>query len=100
MVDSGSQHASRSRLKARVTGVVQGVGFRYATRNAAQRLGEVRGYVRNLPDGSVEVDAEGPRDQLERLASWLKKGPPGAHVRNLEARYTAYQGFYRRFVIE
>ncbi len=100
MASSGSKDAAPSRLKARVTGRVQGVGFRYATRDAAQRLRGVRGYVRNLPDGSVEIEAEGPRDQLERLATWLRKGPPGAHVRNLEARYLPYEGFYRRFAIE
>ena len=90
---------SRKTLHARVEGMVQGVGFRYTTVRQARRLG-LSGYVRNLADGSVEVVAEGEEDRLRRLAAWLKQGPPGAHVRNLEQRYRPDQGFYRDFRVE
>jgi acylphosphatase len=62
-----------------VRGVVQGVGFRWATEREARRLG-VRGYVRNLPTGDVEIVAEGRPDAIDRLVAWTKHGPPGARV--------------------
>ena len=63
----------------RVTGRVQGVGFRWWTRRAAESLG-LRGSVRNLPDGSVEVQVAGPRDAVARLEESLHRGPPASRV--------------------
>jgi acylphosphatase len=63
----------------RVTGRVQGVGFRWWTRSLATRLG-VSGSVRNLPDGSVAVHARGTDDQLRDLRAHLAEGPPAARV--------------------
>ena len=63
----------------RVTGRVQGVGFRWWTQQQAKRLG-LRGYVRNLADGSVEVQASGSRESLEHFRALLKRGPAGAQV--------------------
>ena len=62
-----------------VRGRVQGVGFRWFVSSAAVRLG-VRGWVRNLPDGSVEVVAAGSPDALASLERSLRNGPPAAHV--------------------
>ena len=67
----------------RVTGRVQGVGFRWWTRSLAVRLG-VTGTVRNLPDGSVAVHARGSDDRLRRLAAELADGPPGARVSSVD----------------
>jgi acylphosphatase len=67
----------------RVTGRVQGVGFRWWARSLAARLG-VSGTVRNLPDGSVAVHARGTDDQLRRLAAALAEGPPHAHVSSVD----------------
>jgi acylphosphatase len=86
-------------LVARVEGIVQGVGFRYSAAQTARALG-LKGYVRNLPDGCVEVVAEGENARLERLRAWLEKGPPGAYVRHLETRYAPARGTYRSFTIE
>lgn len=61
-------------LKAIVHGMVQGVGYRYVTRNVAQRLG-VKGFVRNLDDGTVEVQAVGEGPVLQRLVEALERGP-------------------------
>lgn len=72
-----------SALHVRVTGMVQGVGFRWFVRERARRLG-LAGWVRNLPDGSVEVAAEGDDGQLELLRGELRRGPRGAAVDNLE----------------
>ncbi|WP_126946797.1 acylphosphatase [Xanthomonas sp. BRIP62418] len=62
-----------------VTGVVQGVWFRAATRERAVALG-LRGHARNLPDGSVEVVAAGTDSALDALETWLWQGPPAARV--------------------
>ena len=67
------------RIRAVVHGRVQGVFYRDSCRNEARRLG-VRGWVRNRPDGTVEVVAEGPRDRVDRLLTWCRQGPPRAHV--------------------
>ena len=72
-----------SELHVRVTGVVQGVGFRWFVREKARRLG-LAGWVRNLPDGSVEVVAAGDPGQLELLRRELMKGPNGAAVDAIE----------------
>ena len=66
-------------LKIKITGRVQGVGFRAATQNEAQRLG-IKGFVQNQPDGSVYLEAAGPAEALERLSQWCQHGPPAAQV--------------------
>ncbi|MBX9927499.1 MAG: acylphosphatase [Gemmatimonadaceae bacterium] len=65
-----------------VHGVVQGVGFRYFVRREATALG-LSGWVRNLPDGSVEVLADGSDGALVALASRLQQGPPASQVREV-----------------
>ena len=62
-----------------VSGIVQGVGFRYFTQHAAERL-HLAGYARNLPDGRVEVYAIGTGEHLAKLRSALERGPWGASV--------------------
>ena len=65
-----------------VTGRVQGVGFRWYTRDAAARLG-LAGWVANLPDGSVAVEVSGTAIAIENFLSALRDGPPGAFVSEL-----------------
>ena len=72
-----------ARARIRVTGRVQGVGYRQSAVSEASRLG-VSGSVRNLPDGSVEAVAEGPRGAVEALVAWCGRGPWGARVASLE----------------
>jgi len=67
------------RIRAIVSGRVQGVSYRAATANEARRLGLV-GWVRNLGDGSVELEAEGAREAIETLLAWCHHGPPAARV--------------------
>lgn len=67
------------RVHAIVRGRVQGVGFRYAACAEARRLG-LRGWVRNLPDGSVETCAEGPPASVAAYCEWLASGPTLARV--------------------
>lgn len=66
-----------------VRGRVQGVWFRASTREQAERLG-LRGFVRNLDDGRVEVLAAGEAGAIETLARWLAHGPAGARVDGVE----------------
>lgn len=71
-----------------IRGLVQGVGFRHATRREAQRLG-LRGWVRNCADGSVEAVALGADDQLDALERWARRGPPAARVDSIDATHLA-----------
>ena len=71
------------RQKAVVSGQVQGVGFRYATREKAREL-KLAGYAHNLDDGRVEVLAEGERSAVQALMAWLDKGPAHARVERVE----------------
>ncbi len=62
-----------------VIGKVQGVFFRESTRKMAEELG-LKGTVRNLPDGSVHIEAQGPANAIDRLIEWCHHGPPRARV--------------------
>ena len=66
-----------------VSGDVQGVGFRWHARERAQALG-LAGWVRNLPDGRVEVWVEGRAEAVEQMLVWLRRGPPSARVERVE----------------
>ena len=66
-------------LDVRITGRVQGVGFRAATVRQAHLLG-ITGWVRNAPDGSVEALLQGSPEQVDQMLSWLHRGPPQAKV--------------------
>jgi acylphosphatase len=68
-----------------VSGHVQGVGFRWFVRRAAQELG-LTGWVRNLADGRVQAEASGPPEALEAFERRLREGPPGAAVAAVEAQ--------------
>ena len=82
-----------------VSGIVQGVGFRYFTQNAAERL-HLSGYTKNLPDGRVEVYAIGAADQLAKVRSALERGPLGASVSEVKEEQAAIDPNYANgFVI-
>lgn len=83
-------------LYARVHGIVQGVGFRYAAVERARAL-RLSGYVRNMSDGSVEVLAEGSAVALSQMLGWLGRGPSGARVAGVDHRTVAATGAYRGF---
>jgi len=81
-----------------IEGRVQGVFFRATTQEQAIRLG-LKGWVRNCPDGSVEVVAEGAREKIKQLIAWCRQGPPGARVRHVDVRWEDFQGEFRNFRI-
>jgi acylphosphatase len=86
------------RLEAIVHGLVQGVFFRHDTRVQAARLG-LTGTVRNLPDGTVRVIAEGPRERLEALLEWLRHGPELAEVQRVDSEWLEATGALSDFRI-
>ena len=81
-----------------VSGRVQGVWFRAATKNKVLPL-NLTGWVRNLQDGRVEVMATGSEDNLQILSQWLQQGPPGAKVTDVIIQEVPMQEF-DRFTID
>lgn len=86
------------RLHVVVSGIVQGVLFRATTRQWATALG-LKGFVRNLPDGKVEVVAEGNEETLEKLLAKLNEGPPAAEVENIEVSWEKPKNEFSSFEI-
>ncbi len=81
-----------------VHGLVQGVSFRHYTRRRALELG-VTGWVRNLPDGTVEGLFEGNRSAVQALVEWCRSGPTAARVDRLDIRDGIYTGEFENFTI-
>jgi acylphosphatase len=75
-----------------VSGLVQGVWFRASTQEAAKKLG-LLGWVRNLPEGTVEVIACGDKEKVLQLHAWIQKGPPRAKVDNVTYEEITWQEF-------
>ena len=86
------------RVSLRISGRVQGVGYRYCAVDEAQRLGVV-GWVRNAADGSVELVAEGDEQVLQKLTAWCRLGPRGARVTEVSDSWEAATGEFTRFEI-
>jgi acylphosphatase len=86
----------RLRLSAVIRGEVQGVGFRWAVRMLAGKLG-LSGYAANRSDGTVEVQAEGDPSDLDTLEEFLRTGPRGAVVTDVDARRGPATGEFSRF---
>jgi len=86
------------RALVRVRGLVQGVNYRWFTQRFASEL-DLRGYVKNMPDGSVEVVAEGERSAVEQLLDALRGGPPSAVVETVECEWATPSGEFERFEV-
>ncbi len=74
-----------------VSGVVQGVFFRTATRDRARSLG-VAGWIRNVPDGRVEAAFEGDDERVDSMVEWCRRGPSGASVEQVEVEWVEPEG--------
>ncbi|MFQ3598649.1 MAG: acylphosphatase [Chloroherpetonaceae bacterium] len=86
-------------IHAIAEGRVQGVGYRWFVQKTATKLG-IKGYVRNLPDGTVELEAEGDTESLDALINEMKKGPLGANVQAVkETRKPLQNDAERRFTV-
>jgi acylphosphatase len=86
------------RVHVQISGRVQGVCYRWFTRDAADEIG-VTGWVRNLPDGAVELVAEGSRDRIELLLDYCRRGPDLARVDDLEIEWEEPTGEFGGFSI-
>lgn len=85
-------------VRTKIEGRVQGVNFRMATYQAADRVG-VFGWVMNKPDGSVEAFFEGTAENVDAMVNWCYKGPPIASVENVTISEENYTGQYTDFTI-
>jgi acylphosphatase len=81
-----------------ISGLVQGVFFRWETRKNALK-NNVKGWVRNLRDGRVEAVFEGEKEDVEKMIKFCEKGPPGAKVEKVEVKWEDYKGEYDSFEI-
>lgn len=82
-----------------VEGRVQGVFYRINTRKRAYSL-DLKGYVKNLLDGTVEVVAEGSEENLKKLIEWCRSGSPAANVTNIKAEWKKPKGEFSEFSIK
>ena len=89
---------ANKRMRLIIKGRVQGVWFRDSTRTEAKRLG-VKGWVRNLPDRSVEVVAEADENLLGQLLVYCRQGPPHAKVDKIEESWEEWSGEFDSFNI-
>ena len=87
------------RVQISVSGDVQAVGFRFNTIEVAWGLG-LTGWVRNNPDGNVEIVTEGQKEPLENLITWAKKGPPLAKVDEIKIEWREATGEFTRFEVK
>ncbi|HLP78629.1 MAG TPA: acylphosphatase [Candidatus Paceibacterota bacterium] len=88
----------RSRMHIFYSGHVQGVGFRYAVKSVATGF-EVSGTIRNLPDGRVELVAEGPREELESFRKAIPEAGLERFIRNEDLSWSEAEGGFRGFEI-
>lgn len=88
----------KCRMSVTVHGRVQGVAFRHHTCQKARELG-VHGWVRNLPDGSVEGLFEGNSEAVDAMVDWCRSGPPSARVDQIEIRTESFCGEFSGFAI-
>jgi len=86
------------RLHVFISGIVQGVGFRYSLKRVAISNG-VKGWVKNLRDGRVEAVLEGDEDSVRRVLAWCRRGPSLARVDKVEAFEEQYRGEFKGFEI-
>lgn len=87
-----------SRVHLRISGRVQGVGFRANAQKTAQRLG-IRGYARNLPDGRVEIVAEGAAARLNQFTTWCRTGPTLSRVTAIQIVESTATNEFEQFEI-
>ena len=83
-------------ITAIISGKVQGVSYRWYAKQKAEEF-HLNGHAKNLPDGTVELIAEGKETDIEKFLAWCRRGPPGSSVENIEIKETndneAFEGF-------
>ncbi|MGM0597794.1 MAG: acylphosphatase [Myxococcota bacterium] len=86
-------------MKLTIKGRVQGVFFRSSTRETAQTLG-LKGWVRNLANGDVEITAQGQKESLQKLYEWAQIGPPAARVDKIEKKFKPPTEHFKNFKVK
>lgn len=86
----------KTRAHVFVGGTVQGVFFRSETQSEARKR-DLKGWVRNMPDGRVEAVFEGEETSVKALVEFCRRGPPGAIVTDVEVRWEDYKGEFDTF---
>jgi len=89
---------AKQRVHVWISGTVQGVGFRFVTERQALHL-DLSGWVRNLRDGRVELEAEGEESNLRELVRWCHQGPSGARVTDVEVEWLPWEDEFNGFEI-
>ncbi len=87
------------RARLVIKGRVQGVFYRYSTERKAKSIGGLTGWVRNLPNGDVEVLVEGDKEKIDRLIEWCREGPPYSKVTDVITEWKDYRGEFSDFTI-
>jgi len=89
----------KQRVAIHVTGLVQGVGFRWFASNSATKH-ELAGFVKNQMDGSVYIEAEGEEDNLKQYLEEIRRGPQFSSVKDLKINWQAYENRFSSFEIK
>ena len=89
---------AKKRYHAIVKGLVQGVFFRMFAKKTAKSL-DLKGYTKNMPDGTVKIVVEGEEKNIKVILDWLKKGPPTAKVIDVKIKKQEYKGEFKSFEI-
>jgi acylphosphatase len=93
------ESGDRERARVYISGKVQGVFFREATREKAEQLG-LAGWVRNLQDGRVEALFEGPSERVGEMVRWCEEGPSHAEVEDVDTEFEAPAGDLEGFAVQ
>jgi acylphosphatase len=86
------------RVRILVDGRLQGANFRYHTQQQAQKLG-LAGFVRNLSDGRIEIDAQGDDESIEQLLVWCQEGPQSTNLKSILFRYDEPSEYMSDFTV-
>ncbi|MGC9489754.1 MAG: acylphosphatase [Thermovirgaceae bacterium] len=82
----------------RISGIVQGVGFRWRTLQKAKELG-LKGWIRNRPDGDVDAVLQGDNEKIKAMIEWMERSPPHSLVQNIEVQWGKAEKLYADFMI-
>ncbi len=90
---------AKVRVHVLISGLVQGVFFRYTAKTEAEKL-NITGWIRNLPNNKVEAIFEGNKKGVQQIIDWCHQGPYGAVVRNVDVTWQEYSGEFGEFLIK
>ncbi len=98
-VKGENRMTNETQIKVKISGIVQGVFFRLETQKAANQFG-VRGYVKNLPNGSVEAVFQGKRNQIDKILTWCHHGPDASRVDHVQQEAFVQTSTFESFEVQ